>query len=36
MKRQTPEQGDPWARWAKIIFAIVVCATLLALVGVER
>lgn len=33
MQKQIPTYRDPWARWAKIIFAIVVCATLLSLAG---
>ena len=33
MQKPIPTCRDPWARWAKIILAIVVCATLLALAG---
>lgn len=36
MQKQIPTYRDPWARWAKIIFAIVVCATLLALAGCSK
>jgi len=33
MQKPIPTCRDPWARWAKIILAIAVCATLLALAG---
>jgi len=33
MNKPIPTCRDPWARWAKIILAIAVCATLLALAG---
>lgn len=36
MNKPIPTCRDPWARWAKIIFAIVVCATLLAVSGCQR
>lgn len=36
MNKPIPTCRDPWARWAKIILAIAVCATLLALAGCAK
>lgn len=33
MNKPIPTRSDPWARWAKILLALIVSATLLALAG---